>query len=257
MKLIDTHAHIYLKQFDDDLSDMFDRCERSGVSKVLMPNIDSSTVDRLLKVESEFPQYSIAMMGLHPCSVKENYREELSTVNHWFEQRSFIAVGEIGTDLYWDRTFKKEQIEALEAQIELAISQDRPIVLHCRNSLDLTIDIVEQYKDKGLKGVFHCFTGDKTQAGRIMDMNFYLGIGGIVTFKNGGLDKIVPYLPLDKCLLETDSPYLAPVPYRGKRNESSYIPHIAQKIARLKQKEIKEIADVTTQNAIDLFGIEL
>jgi TatD DNase family protein len=249
----DTHAHIYHEDFEKDLELMMERNHDAGVRKIFMPNIDSSSVDRLLSLEQKFAKECVAMMGLHPCSVKENFRNELQIIEQWLGKRRFAAIGEIGTDLYWDKSFWEQQKEAFLIQVGWAKKYSLPIVIHCRESMDQTIDLLEPLLDGKLSGIFHCFTGTAEQAQKIISMGFYLGIGGVVTFKNSGLDKIIPQIDLNKIVLETDSPYLAPVPYRGKRNEPSYIPLVAGRIAELKNITIQELQSVTTRNADRIF----
>lgn len=254
---IDTHAHIYLDKFKDDRNEMIERSVNAGVSKILMPNIDSLTVDSMLEMENDFPEVCIPMMGLHPGSVDDNFEKELESVTGWFQKRKFIAIGEIGTDLFWDqyKTYWEEQKEAFIYQIKLAKELKLPIVIHCRETLPQTIKMVEAEKDKDLTGVFHCFTGNIEEAKKISSLEFYFGIGGIVTFKNGGLDKVLPYIDPERIILETDSPFLTPVPHRGKRNEPSYIPKIAGKVADIYGFSIEKVADITTRNAEKLFKL--
>jgi TatD DNase family protein len=250
---IDTHAHIYLEDFDADRSEMLDRAGESMIRKVYMPNIDTNSIDRMLEVEERWGDQCISMMGLHPCSVKRDFQRQLYEVEKWLAQRSFAAVGETGTDLYWDKTFWEQQKEAFNIQVNLAKRHQLPVVIHCRETLDETIEIIEQAQDGTLTGVFHCFTGTKAQADRIVKAGFYLGIGGVSTFKNGGLDQVIPHLGLKSILLETDSPYLAPVPHRGKRNEPSYIGLIAERVAILLNESINSVMQHTTTNALNLF----
>lgn len=252
MQLIDSHAHIYLSEFDIDREILLEEALNVGIGKILMPAIDSSTHDLMLQVEAGF-ENCISMMGLHPCSVKENYKDELATVNRWFNQRQFIAVGEIGLDFYWDKTFSKEQYDVFHNQIEIALIYDLPIVVHSRNATDDCIEVVKQYPL--LKGVFHCFSGNTEQAQNLIERGFLLGIGGVVTFKNAGLDEVIEQIGLTNVILETDSPYLAPVPFRGKRNEPGYLRYITEKLALLSGKEPEEVAKITTQNAINLFNL--
>ena len=254
MELIDTHAHIYLKDFADDREDMLARAADVGLHKIYMPNIDHTSIDDMLNLEAKHPQACIAMMGLHPCSVNKNFEKELYEVESWLARRKFAAGGEIGTDLYWDKTFWEQQQEAFKIQVTWAIQHKLPIVIHCRESLNETIDMVEHLKDENLKGVFHCFSGTPEQAKRIIDLGFYLGIGGVATFKNGGLDKVLPDVDLAHIVLETDSPYLAPVPHRGKRNEPAYLQLIAQRVADLMQISIEEVAAETSGNSKLLFS---
>lgn len=250
---IDTHTHLYSEEFDADRFDRINDAISKSVNKFYMPNVDSRTIEGMLQLEVHFPDQCFPMMGLHPCSVKENYREELDIVKKWLDLRRFSAIGEIGIDLYWDKTFFKEQTLAFREQIYWALEYNYTIVIHCRNAFDEIFSILKSY-DKLPKGIFHCFSGDFIQAEKILSLgNFKLGIGGVVTFKNSGLDKVVEQIPLHDLVLETDAPYLAPVPYRGKRNESAYIPLIAQKIADIKNISVEEVARVTTENAIEIF----
>lgn len=252
-EFIDSHAHIYLKEFREDLEETLNKAQESGVKKIYMPNIDHTSIDDMLEVENRWPEQCISMMGLHPCSVKKGFEKELYLVEEWLGKKDFVAVGEIGTDLYWDKTFWPQQQEAFKVQVDLAKKHKKPIVIHCRESIDETIELVENLMDDQLSGVFHCFSGDKKQAEKIAGLGFYLGIGGVATFKNGGLDKVLPDIDIKHIILETDSPYLAPVPHRGKRNEPSYIPLIAKRVASLKEISIEEVAEVTTANTLNLF----
>ncbi len=254
MKFIDTHAHIYLTEFVEDHRQMVERCLEVGVTKIYLPNIDGSTIEDMLLLESQYPNVCIPMMGLHPGSVKEDFEEQLKLVEYWLHKRSFAAVGEIGSDFYWDTQFRDQQMEALSIQIDWAHELNLPIVVHTRSSFDDTCDLIRQKKKKGLRGVFHCFGGSVEDAALIAEMGFYLGIGGVSTFKNGSLEGVIPEIPNSSLLLETDSPYLAPVPYRGKRNEPSYLPVIAQRLADLKHVSIETIAQITTENALNLFA---
>lgn len=249
----DSHAHIYLKEFDNDRAEVLKRCTDNNVQKIYMPNIDHTSIDNMLEVEGKYPDQCISMMGLHPCSVKKDFEKELYTVESWLSKRPFAAIGEIGTDLYWDKTFWEQQKEAFTIQVRWAKQFELPVVIHCRDSLDQTIDLVEELKDEKLKGVFHCFTGSPEQAKRITKLGFYLGIGGVSTFKNGGMEKVIPELDINSILLETDSPYLSPVPYRGKRNEPSYIPIIAERVVALKKITLEELQQATSSNAHNLF----
>ena len=253
MKLIDTHSHIYLSEFAEDRSEIFERAEKEGVRKVLLPAIDSSTHGDMIGLETANEESCAAMMGVHPCSVKENFEDELKIARDYLEKRSFIAVGEIGLDFYWDKTFTKEQYAAFHQQIEWALEFDLPIVIHSRNSTDECISVVKEHQKGNLKGVFHCFSGDTDQAKKIIDLGFYMGIGGVVTFKNAGLDKVMENINLEHIVLETDAPYLAPVPFRGKRNEPSYLKYVVEKLAVIKNVSIDRIAEITTANAGKLF----
>lgn len=254
LSFIDSHAHLFLPEFKEDSETVMQRMMDAGVEKVFLPNIDSSTIDDLLNFEKRFPEHAFAMMGLHPCSVKENTDDELNIVKQQLSQRKFAAVGEIGLDFYWDTTFKEQQIAAFSTQIDWALLYGLPVVIHSRNSTRECIDIVRSKQTGSLKGVFHCFSGTADEAHEIIDLGFYLGIGGVITFKKSTLPEIVKDINLSYMLLETDAPYLAPAPYRGKRNESSYIPLIAEKIADTKNREVAEVARVTTENATGLFN---
>lgn len=253
MEYIDSHAHIYSSKFDSDRDEIISACLKNGVNKIFMPNIDEESIDGMLETEQRYPEVCIPMMGLHPCSVDKAFEKQLYKIEEWLTKRSFSAVGEIGLDLYWDKTFFDHQKEALKIQINWAKEKGIPIVLHCRESIEETIEIVEQLNDDKLTGVFHCFTGSLEQAQKIIQMGFLLGIGGGATFKNGGLDKVLPSIGLDSLILETDSPYLAPVPFRGKRNSPEYIPLIARNVAVLTEKSEEKTAEITTANARRLF----
>ncbi|MCB0487416.1 MAG: TatD family hydrolase [Cyclobacteriaceae bacterium] len=250
---VDTHAHIYSSDFDGEKEDVIKRCKEAGVKKIFMPNIDHTSIDAMMEWETTKDPVCISMMGLHPCSVKKDFEKELYLVESWLSKRTFAAVGEMGTDLYWDKSFWEEQKEAFKIQVAWAKHYDLPIVIHCRESIDETIALVEELKTEKLRGVFHCFTGTVEQAARINKLGFYLGIGGVATFKNSGMDKVIPKLDSEYIILETDSPYLSPVPHRGKRNEPSYIPLIAEKVAQLMNKQLDEIQNTTTKNALKLF----
>jgi len=252
-KMIDTHAHLYLDEFKNDIDDVITESKESGIEKIFTPNIDSNSIDGMLHLEKNYENYCIPMMGLHPCYVKENYADELKIIESWFKKRTFCAVGEIGIDLYWDKSFVKEQITAFELQINWAKDHGIPIVIHCRESLDMSIEIVKKLQNGNLKGIFHCFSGNEEHANKIIDLNFLMGIGGVVTFKNGGLDKVIPTIDLKHIVLETDSPYLAPAPYRGKRNAPFYLLQIAQRVAELKGIERSEVAKTTSSNAKNIF----
>ncbi|WP_425391824.1 TatD family hydrolase [Ekhidna sp.] len=251
--MIDTHAHIYLEHFEEDIDQVIERAQAVGVKKILLPNIDSTSIDSMLKLEEKYPDICYPMMGLHPCSVKEDFDNELKLVEDWFSKRSFLAVGEMGTDLYWDKTFWEQQKEAFHFQCDLALKYDLPIVVHCRETIDETIELVAQYQGKGLQGVFHCFTGSVEQAKQITDLDFYLGLGGVSTFKNGGMDQVIPHLDRSKIILETDSPYLTPTPNRGKRNEPAYVDLVAAKVSEYLGISKSELDELTTANANALF----
>lgn len=250
--MIDTHAHIYLPEFDEDRNEVIQSAGENGIRKILMPAIDSSTHEAMLKVEKEFPSCH-SMIGLHPCSVKENLEKELSVIKDYLTQRSFVAIGEIGLDFYWDKTFIKLQYAAFHQQIELALQYDLPVVIHSRNATDECIEVVKQYP--GLRGVFHCFSGDSGQARQLTEIDFMLGIGGVVTFKNAGLDKVLSEVGFKQVILETDAPYLAPVPYRGKRNEPAYMRFVAEKVVSLSGFTFEEVAGLSTTNAEKLFKL--
>jgi TatD DNase family protein len=250
---IDTHAHIYLESFLEDTDSIVQRAVNNGIGGIYMPNIDVSSVGSMVALEDTYPEYCHSMIGLHPCSVKADFNIQLEKLEHWLSQRKFSGIGETGTDLYWDKTFHEQQVEALEIQINWAKRYNLPIILHSRNSLDLSIQIIEKNHQEGLSGIFHCFTGSLDQARCITEMGFYLGIGGVITFKKSNLGDILQYITLENIVLETDSPYLAPVPHRGKRNEPSYIPHIAGRLAEIYDVSVKEIAKITTTNARRIF----
>ncbi len=254
MKLIDTHAHIYTSEFDDDRLKMLERAEKEGVAKIFLPAIDSSTHLQMLRLEEEHPGRCYSMMGVHPCSIKENYKEELKIAQDHLQKRPFKAVGEIGLDFYWDKTFTEQQYAAFHEQIEWALEFDLPIVIHSRNSTDECIEVVAAHQKGKLRGVFHCFSGNTEQALKAVGLGFYLGIGGVVTFKNSGLDKVMEQISLEHIVLETDAPYLAPVPFRGKRNEPSYLKYVVEKIGTIKNVSSDEVALITTANAEKLFG---
>ena len=252
MYLIDTHTHIYLPEFDDDRDQIMQRAREANVLLTIMPAIDSNTHSAMLGVESTY-ENCYSMIGLHPCSVSDNYEKELDIVKQYLDKRKFIAIGEIGLDFYWDKTFTEQQYKAFHKQIEIALQQNLPIVIHSRNAIDECIDVVKKYPE--LNGVFHCFSGNEEQAGKIIEMNFMLGIGGVITFKNAGLDKVMEKIGLTNVILETDAPYLAPVPYRGKRNEPAYIKLIAEKLSAVCQCPIEKVAELTTENAKKLFKL--
>jgi len=254
MKFIDTHTHLYDESLQPDLAEAINRSLQLGVQEMYMPNCDSSTIEPMLQVEAQFPDSCFAMMGLHPCYVKENVMEELAIVESWLAKRKFTAVGEIGIDKYWDVQFLEQQKLAFSKQIELADKYNLPIVIHSREATQDCIDLLNQQQKGQLKGVFHCFSGTIEEANQIKSLGFYLGIGGVVTFKKTNLPEIIHEVGLNSIILETDSPYLAPMPYRGKRNESSYIPLIAQKIADILEVNIEVVANETTENAKKMFS---
>ncbi|MEB2781596.1 TatD family hydrolase [Algoriphagus sp. C2-6-M1] len=254
MNYIETHAHIYSSKFDSDRDQVIQDIRDAGIERIYMPNVDVETIAAMLDCEDKYPGLCIPMMGLHPCDVKDDFHEQLAIMEDWLNKRQFVAVGEIGLDLYWDKTFFEQQKEALKIQINWAKKRDLPIVLHCRESMDETIAIVKEEQDGKLKGIFHCFNGNLEQAKQIIDLGFLLGIGGVATFKKGGLDEVIPAIGLDHLVLETDAPYLAPVPFRGKRNSPAYLPIIAEKIGDFLQIAKEEVALKTKQNALNLFG---
>ncbi|GAB3235477.1 TatD family hydrolase [Algoriphagus aestuariicola] len=253
MNLIDTHAHIYSTKFDADRDQVIEEIREAGIERIYMPNVDVETIDRMLECESRYGDLCIPMMGLHPCDVQEGFEQQLYVMEDWLGKRSFAAVGEIGTDLYWDKTTFEIQKEALNIQLGWAKKHNLPVVLHCRESIDETIEIIEKAQDGTLSGVFHCFTGTLEQAQKIVKLGFLLGIGGVATYKNGGLDAVVPFVGPEHLVLETDAPYLAPVPHRGKRNTPAYLPAIAQRVGDLLQTSASEVALVTKANALNLF----
>lgn len=254
MILIDTHTHLYLDNFDNDRLEMMARAAAAGVQKFYLPSIDSTETERIITTEKDNPGKCFAMMGLHPCYVKENWQQELAHVQHWLSQRPFAAVGEIGLDLYWDDTFFKQQQEVFHQQINWALQYQLPIVIHSRNATPQTIQVLQQYQSQGLRGIFHCFGGSYEEAMQIIECGFYLGIGGVVTYKKAGLAETLAQVPLQHLVLETDAPYLTPVPYRGKRNESSYLTYIVAKLADIYKVSEAEIAAVTTANAEAVFN---
>lgn len=254
MELTDTHCHLYAEEFAGDINGAIERAEQEQVNQFYLPAIDSSTHDNMLLLEEKYPGKCKAMMGLHPCSVNGNYMQELKMVEEWLAKRKFVAVGEIGLDFYWDKTFTEEQYTAFRKQIELALHYQLPIVIHTRNAITETIAVVKEYAGRGLKGIFHCFGGTYEEAVTITGLGFYLGIGGVVTYKNSGLAALLEKIDLRHLVLETDAPYLTPVPFRGKRNESSYLKYIVEKIAEIKKCTIEEVAAATTENAKKIFG---
>jgi TatD DNase family protein len=254
MNLIDTHCHLYLEEFADDIDAIIQRATNEGVEKFYLPAIDSNTLPALLNLEKQFPGKCIAMTGLHPCSVKGNHMEELKIVEDSLSKRDFAAIGEIGLDFYWDRSFEKEQYSAFHQQIEWAMHYDLPVVIHSRDSMKETIKVVGGQQRGKLKGIFHCFTGGYESAKEIIELGFFLGVGGVITYKNAGLAEVLKNIDLRHIVLETDAPYLSPVPFRGKRNESAYLKYIAAKLAAIKEVSGDELARITTENAAKIFG---
>ncbi|MCX2740786.1 TatD family hydrolase [Pontibacter anaerobius] len=255
MNLVDSHAHIYSEKFDADRAEAMERAQQEGVSKIYMPNIDHTSIDAMLEAEEKYKGACIPMMGLHPTSVDKDFERELYLVEEWLSKRPFAAVGECGIDLYWDKTFLPQQQEALKVQVELAKKYKLPIVLHNRDSFNETYEIISAAQDGTLTGIFHCFSGTLEEAEKVKELGFIMGIGGVATFKNGGLDKVLPHVQLEDLVLETDCPYLAPTPHRGKRNEPVYLPLIAQRVAELLQKPVEEVAEKTTANSLNLFKL--
>lgn len=255
MILTDTHTHLYSKEFDADRSILIRKAIEAGVTRFFMPNVDSESIPGMFMVEKQFPDNCYAMMGLHPCSVNATYQHELQVVEYWLSKRKFTAIGEIGIDLYWDKTFFVQQQDAFRRQIQLAKKYELPYVIHSRNSFDEVMEIVNEFRNDNIKAIFHCFSGNADQAMQVINAgNFKLGIGGVVTFKNSGLDKVVEAIDLKHLVLETDAPYLAPVPYRGKRNEPDYLLQVAKKIAEIKNISLEEVVKVTTENSKEVFG---
>ncbi|KAA0992466.1 TatD family hydrolase [Dyadobacter aurulentus] len=250
--MIETHAHIYSDDFAQDREEMLARAWEAGVKQIWMPNCDSGTIDAMMQLANAYPGKCLPMIGLHPTYVKEDFEKELLIMEEWLGKYPFIAVGEIGMDLFWDVTFKAQQEEAFLYQCKLARQHHLWIDIHSRNAFWETVDLIEKFGDPELNGIFHCFTGTLDEANKAIDLGFKLGIGGVATFKNGGLDKVIPFVDLENLVLETDAPYLAPVPYRGKRNEVAYIDLVAQRVADLKQLSKQEVIEVTSQNAQNL-----
>ena len=255
MKWIDTHAHVYSEELRPDMEGIVHRALKEGIDKIYMPAIDSSCMDAMFDLETKYPQLCIAMMGLHPCYVKANYQAELKIVEAWLAQRKFCAIGEIGLDFYWDKTFVAQQQEAFKLQMQWALDYDLPICIHTRNAMGETIEAVKPYAQKGLRGIFHCFSGSKESAQQIIEMGFYLGLGGVLTYKNAGVAEAIKDIPMEWLVLETDAPYLSPVPYRGKPNEPAYIIEVAKKLADIKNRPLHEIAEITSRNAAHIFKL--
>lgn len=255
MNIIDTHCHLYSAEFDADIDAILQRAESAGVHKCYLPGIDSESIPAMLSLEERYPGRCIAMMGLHPCHVKENYRDELEIVENWLSKRKFSAVGEIGLDYHWDKTFATEQVLVFKQQIEWSIQYNLPIAIHTRNATQETIRIVQEYVPKGVRGIFHCFGGSYESAQEVIRAGFYLGIGGVITYKKAGLAEVLEKIDLKHMVLETDAPYLTPVPFRGKRNESSYLTHILEKLADVKNCSVEKVAAITTANAEKIFGL--
>lgn len=255
MNIIDTHTHLYGKEFDKDRKETVARANEIGISTFYLPAINSESIPAMLQMEIDFPGQCIAMMGLHPCYVKENWREELTIVKDWLGKRKFAAVGEIGLDFYWDKAFETEQYQAFETQMQLALDYNLTINIHTRNAMQETINRVKPFAESGLKGIFHCFGGSYETAKQIIDMDFSLGIGGVLTYKNAGLPEVLKKVPLEYIVLETDAPYLSPVPFRGKRNESSYLKYVVEKLGDVYGISTEAVADATTANAKKIFAL--
>ena len=255
MLLTDTHTHLYYETDDAKRAELVRRCKENSITRLFLPNVDTASVPMVFSLEASFPDLCFPMLGLHPCSVKEDWEEELSKIQQAIHQHKIYAIGEIGIDLYWDKTTLPQQILAFKKQIAWAKSLKLPINIHCRDAFDEVYEVLLQEKDDDLRGIFHCFGGTLEQANKLINLGFYLGIGGVVTYKNAGLDKVVAQVDLKHIVLETDSPYLTPVPYRGKPNESSYLIYIAQKVAELHQTDLETVAAITTENSKMVFGI--
>tara|TARA_R110001583_G_scaffold7912_4_gene38676 strand:+ start:4884 stop:5651 length:768 start_codon:yes stop_codon:yes gene_type:complete len=255
MILTDTHTHLYSEAFDEDRDEVIRNAIKNGVERFFIPAIDSTYTESMFALQAAYPEHMFLMTGLHPTHVKEDFREELNHVEKLLSQRKFYAIGEIGIDLYWDKTFLKEQQEAFQYQIQLAKKHGLPIVIHCREAFEEVFEVLEREKGEGLFGIFHCFTGTLEQAEKAISYNLKLGIGGVVTFKNGKIDTFLQQVPIEHIVLETDAPYLAPVPYRGKRNESGYLVNVANKLADIHNMDIEDLARITTQNSKEIFGI--
>ncbi|NAX19161.1 MULTISPECIES: TatD family hydrolase [unclassified Vibrio] len=253
--MIDTHAHIYATEFDHDRDEVVQRAKAQGIEAILLPNIDLASIEPMLKTEAAYPELCRSMMGLHPCYVDGNVKQTLTVIESWLDKHPFIAIGEIGIDLYWDKTFQAEQEMAFVTQLNWAKERDLPVVIHTRDSITQTLQLLEKEQDGSLSGVFHCFGGTLEEAKAINELGFHLGIGGVSTFKNGGMDKVLPHLDMNFVLLETDCPYLAPVPHRGKRNEPAYTTLVAKRIAELTELSLVEVNNITNTNANSLFKL--
>ncbi len=252
--MIDTHCHLYSEEFLADLNEVIDRAKKTGIEKVYLPAIDSSTHEAMIALADQHEAYCIPMMGLHPCYVESNYEDELKFVEDWLSKRKFAAIGEIGLDYYHSVEYKSQQIDAFSRQINMAIAHNLPIVIHTRSSMDDCIRIVEEVGKGKITGIFHCFGGDERQAKKIIELGFMLGIGGVLTYKNAGLARVLESVPIESIVLETDAPYLTPVPFRGKRNEASYVQYVAEKISEIKKITLEEVDNLTTANAKKIFG---
>jgi TatD DNase family protein len=255
MIFTDTHTHIYYEQDFEKQAELMERCLENNVSRLFLPNVDVASIAMIDQIQQKYPENCFAMAGLHPCDVKDDYKEQLDIIYKSIAPRKIYAIGEIGIDLYWDKTTLALQQDAFVTQIQWAKQLNLPIVIHCREAFNEVFEVLESERDEKLRGIFHCFTGNEAQAKQAVDLNFYLGIGGVVTYKKAGLDAVLANIPLQNLVLETDSPYLAPVPFRGKPNESSYLIYVAQKLADIYNLPIEEIAQVTTENSKAIFGI--
>jgi len=255
MNFTDTHTHLYSEAFIDDQAAMMQRALDAGVNRFFVPAIDATYTQAMLELKQNYPAQVFLMCGLHPTHVKENVREELLHVQEMLALHDYVAIGEIGVDLYWDQTFKQAQLDAFHTQIQWSLERKLPVVIHCRDAFNEVFEVLETYRGSELKGIFHCFTGDVLQARQAIDLNLKLGIGGVVTFKNGKIDQYLHEIALEHIVLETDAPYLAPVPYRGKRNESAYVPLVAAKLAQIYQVPVAQIAQQTTVNSLEVFGV--
>jgi TatD DNase family protein len=253
--MVDTHAHLYSDKLKADLDKVLENAFSEGLTKIFMPNVDSESIEAMLALEERLPQHCFAMMGLHPCSVNQDFEKELAIVENWLQKRKFVAVGEMGIDLYWDKTYFEQQKETFRIQTQWAKKYELPIIVHTRNSMSETLELLEKLHDEKLKGIVHCFSGNLEDAKRIINLGMYLGIGGVATYKNGGLDQVLPHISLDSIVLETDCPYLAPIPHRGKRNEPAFIKFVAEKVATFMQKPLDEVIEKTSENAKKIFKV--
>ena len=256
MILVDTHTHLYLDDFKEDRQKVVESAIESGVKFMLLPRIDSDTFNDQKELSELYPENCLSMMGLHPTSVNEDYEEELKIIERELLSENYIAIGEIGIDLYWDKTFRNQQQNAFRKQLQLAKKFNLPVSIHMRDSFDEIYRIVKEENSESLTGIFHCFTGALEESEKIIELGFKMGIGGILTFKNSGLAEVVKDIPMEYLVLETDAPFLSPVPYRGKRNESKYLLNIAEKLAEIKGMTLKEVAEITTENAADIFKLK-
>jgi TatD DNase family protein len=255
MLLTDTHTHLYYETDVEKRAALIQRCADNSINRLFLPNVDAASVPQVFDLTAAYPGICFPMLGLHPCSVKADWEQEFNIIKNSLGDHKIYAIGEIGIDLYWDKTFLNEQIQAFKQQIDWAKSLKLPIVIHCRDAFSEVYEVLQQEHDENLRGIFHCFGGTINEAEKIIELGFYLGIGGFITYKNAGLDKVLPQIDLKHIVLETDSPYLTPVPYRGKPNESSYLIYVAQKVAELYQKPIETVAEITTENSKRIFGV--